>query len=56
MRDALAVDQIELSHAEGRRDLVLDNLTLDVVAVRVAALLELIAFANVDADGREELV
>ena len=53
--DALAVDDVELGLPERRRHLVLDDLDADAVAVRVAAVLERLDAADVEADRRVEL-
>ena len=54
-RNALAVKNIEFCHAERRCDLVFYNFALNVVAVNIVAILELLGFANVDTNRCEEL-
>ena len=54
-RDPLAELDVELGLAEGRRDLVLDDLHADAVADRLGALLEGLDAADVQALGGVEL-
>ena len=55
MRDALAVENIELAGLEGRRNLVFDHLDLGTVAHDHVARLELLAAADIQTDGGIEL-
>src|SRR5215212_10562684 len=53
--DSRAVDDVELGLLERRRDLVLDHLDPDAVAVGLDAFLERLDPADVETDGRVEL-
>src|SRR5438132_14321578 len=54
-RDAGAVDDVELSLLERRRDLVLDDLHAHAVAVRLDAVLQRLDPADIESDRRVEL-
>src|SRR5882672_759116 len=55
LRDALAIDDVELGLSEGRRELVLDHLDLGVDADRLRAVLDRLLPADVETNGGIEL-